>query len=658
MERNGFNPSPHETSASETGDSSDKEDSSSSKKKKKSSVLEVPTAEKSVEAVKKEQAAERAKELLDKLVGIGQEKEAAPALKKEKQHKVDGGAEGKTGEEADEKPKETAGESAEYASEEAESAEHEDEKLSEEEQAEVVAAYAPARIAELEAGRDEAEDPADAAAREADIAYLKEVLEGGLDSEAPEVTEEDAEQDMDLVEASDAPRLKTEDEPDELPADEAIALEHEEKTHFDPVTPPVTPTQTGGSAAGGAGKGGGRGAATGTGSAGGGGTGGGHGTGAGAGGARGARGARGVIPPIHPANAPFMYGGPTGPNYNLSPAAATAPTAREYTPDYRQNPNASYLLVGGMVGYFIGRRRGRITTEKKMKVVQRKLEKQVEAIQSTVAQKELEVQKLAREQYWQQQTTKRTERMEPTAQPELVPAAAAAAAAKTAERVSAAAERVPVQNRENPFVGVPSSPILERAPDQRAPAIRAERLTPTGVMREARPMQREAQPRTSPELPKQIQELSTEQLMVASEKIKVGNTNLKRIYEARLVSESGLKRLVHEFIENKDIRRGLAREFLAKELSYERDPRFRDLLPPAARGTATSTATTATSESDHDEKVHSKSAQAAKEAEAKAAKKAAQDKEQKQAIPNGLLAALTLLALGLAAYAVLLSLSR
>jgi hypothetical protein len=608
MERNGFNPSPHETSASETGDSSDKEDSSSSKKKKKSSVLEVPTAEKSVEAVKKEQAAERAKELLDKLVGIGQEKEAAPALKKEKQHKVDGGAEGKTGEEADEKPKETAGESAEYASEEAESAEHEDEKLSEEEQAEVVAAYAPARIAELEAGRDEAEDPADAAAREADIAYLKEVLEGGLDSEAPEVTEA------------------------------------------------VTPTQTGGSAAGGAGKGGGRGA--GSGSAGGGGTGGGHGTGAGAGGARGARGARGVIPPIHPANAPFMYGGPTGPNYNLSPAAATAPTAREYTPDYRQNPNASYLLVGGMVGYFIGRRRGRITTEKKMKVVQRKLEKQVEAIQSTVAQKELEVQKLAREQYWQQQTTKRTERMEPTAQPELVPAAAAAAAAKTAERVSAAAERVPVQNRENPFVGVPSSPILERAPDQRAPAIRAERLTPTGVMREARPMQREAQPRTSPELPKQIQELSTEQLMVASEKIKVGNTNLKRIYEARLVSESGLKRLVHEFIENKDIRRGLAREFLAKELSYERDPRFRDLLPPAARGTATSTATTATSESDHDEKVHSKSAQAAKEAEAKAAKKAAQDKEQKQAIPNGLLAALTLLALGLAAYAVLLSLSR
>jgi hypothetical protein len=620
MERNGFNPSSPETSVSETGDSSDKEASGSSKKKKKGSAAEVSGFEKPVDEAKKEQVAERTKELLDKLVGIGAEKEVPAGSKKEKKPKSDNAPE-------------HAGEQVEKT-ETAEEHEHEVEALSEEEQAEVVAAYAPARIAELEAGRSEEEDPADAAAREADIAYLKEVLEGGLESEVPVSTEEEpvnrAEQDMDLVESNIEPLAETpaavEDKPDELSDDETIPVNGGTSTPQNQ-TPKSTPLPVPSVSPASSGSGGGNRNAppTPAGSAGGSGD---------------------TVPPHQAINPAFMYGGgPVGPNFNSAPAAPTI-KAGEYIPDYHQNPNASYLLVGGIVGYFIGRRRGRITTEKKMKVVQHKLEKQVESIQSTVAQKELEVQKLARERYWQQRAAGQRERPA-TATTEI------ALAAKTSET------RETYQNTNTRENIIAPLPILEYAAERRSQIPQAERAAVAMPARERQPVQqREAQPRAEAVVPKQIQELSTEQLMVASEKIKVGNTNLKRIYEARLVTESGLKRLVHEFIENKDIRRGLAREFLAKELSYERDPRFRELLPPAARGMA-GAATVKGGQADLADESSGAASQSAADKQSTDNMNTAKDKPQKQqAIPNGLLAALTLLALGLAAYAVLLSLTR
>jgi hypothetical protein len=293
------------------------------------------------------------------------------------------------------------------------------------------------------------------------------------------------------------------------------------------------------------------------------------------------------------------------------------------------NRNLQHLLVGGIVGYLIGRRRGRIKTERRMNAVVKKLEKQVAAKQQEIDFRVQTAERKARDVY-------------------------RAAAEKTPERPAA----------EKPLAIRPESDSLNLFQREVAvPIAAAERRTPTARGVETRPKQT-----TNPERPKPPAaerqpvniELKDEDVMRLSETINIGATNLKNVFEAKLITKSGLRRLVREHLEGRDVRRGLAREFLAKELSYERDPKLRDLpvqTAAAARGggAASATGSDTATPSSAPPPAHQPSAPPAAATDTTAS---ALETKSQQPVSTGLLAALTLIAFGLAAFAVLLALIR
>lgn len=106
-------------------------------------------------------------------------------------------------------------------------------------------------------------------------------------------------------------------------------------------------------------------------------------------------------PPTPPAGPPtpptpnFYNTPPTPPNnfnslntnQNLNPNVIVVPDRRR---------EVTHLLVGGLLGYLIGRRRGRINTEKKLIPVQQKLEKEVTSLQLQILEREEKLRTIAR----------------------------------------------------------------------------------------------------------------------------------------------------------------------------------------------------------------------------------------------------------------------
>ena len=77
---------------------------------------------------------------------------------------------------------------------------------------------------------------------------------------------------------------------------------------------------------------------------------------------------------------------------------------------------------------------------------------------------------------------------------------------------------------------------------------------------------------------KRVETMSRTEVMDISGKIMVEGTSLKRIYEANLISENGLRRLVGEYLRTGDIRGLLKLELLEREIDFERDPQLRDKI--------------------------------------------------------------------------------
>jgi hypothetical protein len=218
--------------------------------------------------------------------------------------------------------------------------------------------------------------------------------------------------------------------------------------------------------------------------------------------------------------------------------------AAERTTDMVSRHEAAYherqaqtrgLLVGGVVGYLLGRRRGRIKTEKRLKSVESKLTHQVSQIETQLSEKEAAIRRLARQRL--------------------------AEARPLPTRPNRGAEAAGSLSRTRPEQltppHIPDKKIAERATrpvPEVLPAAPAEAAQPT------------------------IDTMSKAELLTFAATIKVGETNLRRVYEAQLVDERGLRRLIREQQAGHDLRRALAREFLVKELKFERDPTLQDVV--------------------------------------------------------------------------------
>jgi hypothetical protein len=253
-------------------------------------------------------------------------------------------------------------------------------------------------------------------------------------------------------------------------------------------------------------------------------------------------------PPSAPVPAPVSARPVPTPNVLPAPTAVanTLPPAAETY--YRRRSSAGELLVVGIVGYLIGRRRGRIKTEKRLLPVQKKLEKRVAQLEQNITHKE----KLL----------------------------IAAKARQNAERPMTAVklEATPVSRQES------TRPAIERTQPGRQETrlgmekpLRAEHLGKMIIKAEA--------PRTRIERPNNIrqafqaEEVKTMQrgeLLELSEKIIVEGASLRKIYESRLIGEKQLRHLVSEYLQGKDIRNDLRREMVEHEIDFERDPILRD----------------------------------------------------------------------------------
>lgn len=99
-----------------------------------------------------------------------------------------------------------------------------------------------------------------------------------------------------------------------------------------------------------------------------------------------------------PPAGPNFYGSPIGPNFPAGPNAAlnVANTHTETMHFIDRRRRGRDLLIGGLVGYMIGRRGGRKRTEARLMPKVEKLEKEIGTLHDVITEKEEKIRKLAR----------------------------------------------------------------------------------------------------------------------------------------------------------------------------------------------------------------------------------------------------------------------
>lgn len=274
-------------------------------------------------------------------------------------------------------------------------------------------------------------------------------------------------------------------------------------------------------------------------------------------------------PPIRPIGGGFPPHGPGAVPFGpvLRPNAAP-PTPAEQIID--QGNTAGAALVGGIVGYLIGRRRGRIKTEKRLLPIQKKLQNEITDLQWQIQDTEAKIRKAAVAQARSGRLPTPAQRLEQRA---ITPKTPKEQPAPEWLRNVAATHEVPksVEARKVAPEAQKIHSLPEKTPSHLGHIV---------VTAEAAPKRPAAPEHTfvpkAATIEKQFETINRAELMRLSEKIIVDGSSLRQIYESRLVGEKGLRRLVREHFRGGDLKKALRREIVEREIDFERDPILRD----------------------------------------------------------------------------------
>jgi hypothetical protein len=287
--------------------------------------------------------------------------------------------------------------------------------------------------------------------------------------------------------------------------------------------------------------------------------------------------------PLQPT--PNITGSLLTPTPNAAPNIASAPNQNRanYEPYYNSynrynRPRASSdLLIGSIVGYLIGRRRGRIKTERKLLPVQHKLEREVSGLKKTIVEKETLIRQAAVRRVREQQLV--------------------TAATVPLHGEKASSGTVMLRRRETTLERPRSLDRPISAPEihgrrMSAPPERIGHVLVAAEMLDSKPIIRAEQQQTTEatttkdfrSVERQVETLSRNELLTLSEKVIVEGSTLRQVYETQLISERGLRRLITEYLRGGDVLKAFRRELVEREIDFERDPKLRDKVRQGLRG--------------------------------------------------------------------------
>jgi hypothetical protein len=194
-------------------------------------------------------------------------------------------------------------------------------------------------------------------------------------------------------------------------------------------------------------------------------------------------------------------------------------------------------MVGGILGYLLGRRRGRIKTERRLLPVQKKLEENVYELQGQLLAKEAIIRKAATEKFFAEQVA-------------------------SGERLPEAQANAPVEAQ---TLHSPQPERFGKFLMQAEAVAAAAQLEKAAATKPAKAVRNEREAYT----------LSRTELLEISAGVEVNGTTLKHIYETNLIGEQGLRRIVAEHLAGRDMRRVLQEELTQNRQTYEMDPVMR-----------------------------------------------------------------------------------
>jgi hypothetical protein len=265
----------------------------------------------------------------------------------------------------------------------------------------------------------------------------------------------------------------------------------------------------------------------------------------------------------------------TAPNLALS-LNQNQPNYAPYYNGYNRSRAGSDLLVGGIVGYLIGRRRGRLKTEGKLLPVQHKLEREVSGLQKIIDEKESIIRQAA--------TSRAREQQPGPAKTVVLRGEKASAETVILNRRETQSERP--RNLDRPISapeihGQRVSPPPERIGHV---LVAAEMIDAHSTRSEKSDASEVTALKDLRNVERQVETLSRNELLTLSEKVIVEGSTLRQVYETQLISERGLRRLISEYLRGGDVLKAFRRELVEREIDFERDPKLRDKVRQGLRG--------------------------------------------------------------------------